>query len=152
MTSAYFAIFRQGKEARVSRLLIPAGNDLPSSFRYEGRIYAESKIALCDGDHLLDAERELMGFSFFAAVETEIGEGRLAKECVNVESQSGIWLNFILNKDRPYKNDSCQLIYPFVYSDDQSDHIILVDECPRCWTSLGFRLASRPVPEAVFEE
>lgn len=152
MSYAYFAIFRQGPQARVSRFLIPAGKDLPPVFRYDGRTYRETRIALGNGDHLLDAGRELVGFSFLLAEETEVGHGRLTKECMNVKSQSGIWLNFVLNDERPYQNDACQMLYPFVYSDEHSDHIVIVAECPGCWSALGFRLATQPLPEPVFED
>jgi hypothetical protein len=151
MSFPYFAIFRQERWARVARVLIPAGKNLPSAFRYEGRIYVETKIALGNADHLLDADRELLGFSFLLAEETEVGRGRLAKECMNVRSQSGIWLNVVLNEERPYHNDACQMLYPFVYSDEDSDHIVLVGESPGCWSALGFRLATQPLPEPVFD-
>ena len=134
----------------MSRLLIPAGRRVPSAFRYEGRTYLRSGIELCDGDHLLDAGRELMGFTFLLGGDTEVGQGRLVKECLNVENESG-WLKFFLSDGRSYQNDGCQFIFPIVYSDEDADHIILADECPRCWTALGFRLATSPVPEPVFE-
>lgn len=152
MTTAYFIIFRQGGQARASRLLLPAGKQIPSAFRYEGRTYRRSTIELSNGDHFLDARRELVGFSFILGGDTEVGQGRLAKECANVEIESDTWLKFYLTADRSAVNDCCQFIYPSVYSDEHSDHILLVDECPKCWTALGFRLASSPVPEAVFEE
>ena len=152
MSTAYFVIFRQGRQARVSRLLIPAGKQIPSAFRYEGRTYPCSGIMLSNGDHFLDAGRELVGFSFILGGDTEVGEGRLAQECANVEIESETWLKFYLTDDRSAVNDCCQYIYPTVYADEDSDHIVLVDECRGCWTALGFRLASRPVPEAVFEE
>jgi len=148
---AYFAIFRQGRHARVSRVLIPAGKQVPSAFRYEGRTYLRSTIELCDGDHLLDAERELMGFTFLLGGETEVGHGRLVKECLNVQNASGFWLKFFLAEGRSCQNDGCQNIFPVVYADGHSDHIVLADERPKCWTALGFRLAGAPLPEAVFE-
>jgi hypothetical protein len=151
VSTAYFTIFRQGKQARVSRLLIPAGKQVPSDFRYEGRIYRCSRIALSTGDHFLDARRELVGFSFILGGDTEVAQGRLAKECANVEIESGAWLKFYLTDDRSAENDCCQFIYPVVYSDEHSDHIVLVEECPKCWTALGFRLATQPLPEPVFE-
>lgn len=151
MSYADFAIFRQGTQVSAMRVLIPAGGREPSAFRYEGRIYLPSPINLCNGDHLLDADRELMGFTFLLGGDTEVGHGRLAKECLNVENESGSWLKFFLAGDRTCQNDGCQLLYPFVYADGHSDHIILVQECPGCWTALGFRLASPPLPEAVFE-
>lgn len=151
MSFAYFAIFRQGGQARVSRLLIPAGKQIPSAFRHEGRIYQDSGIMLSNGDHLINAEGELVGFTFLLGGDTEVGQGRLAKECANVEIESETWLKFFLTDGRSYENDLCQLIYPVVYADEHSDHIVLVDECPECWTALGFRLAAPPFPEPVFD-
>jgi hypothetical protein len=148
---AYFTIFRQGRHARAARFVIPAGKEWPAAFRYEGRTYLPSPVNLCNGDHLLNAERELMGFTFLLGGETEVGHGRLARECVNAENRSGFWLKFFVAGERSCQNDGCQLLYPFVYTDGHSDHIILVQECPGCWTALGFRLASPPLPEAVFE-
>jgi len=107
---------------------------------------------LSNGDHFLDAGRELVGFSFILGGDTEVGQGRLAKESANVEIESETWLKFYLTDDRSAKNDCCQFIYPSVYADEDSDHILLVDECPKCWTALGFRLAPAPLPEAVFED
>jgi hypothetical protein len=150
MSYAYFVIFRQGRQARASRFVIPAGRDWPSAFRYEGRTYLSSGIALCNGDHFFDASGELVGFSFLFGGDTEVGRGRLAKECVNVEITPSCWLKFILAESRSYQHDGCQRIYPFVYADEHSDHMVLVQECPQCWTALGFRLASPPLPEAVF--
>lgn len=152
MSFAYFIIFRQMRQARASRLLLPEGKGVPSAFRYESRTYLRSTIELCDGDHLLDAERALVGFTFLLGGETEVGHGRLVKECVNVENASGFWLKFFLTEGRSYENDGCQNIFPVVYSDGHSDHIVLADECSRCWTSLGFRLATQPLPEPVFED
>jgi hypothetical protein len=151
MSYADFAIFRQGTRARATRVLIPAGGREPSAFRYEGRLYLPSHINLCNGDHLLNTDRELMGFTFLLGGDTEVGRGRLARDCENAENEAGSWLKFFLAADRRCRNDGCQLIYPLVYADDDSDHIILVQECPGCWAALGFRLASPPVPEALFE-
>jgi hypothetical protein len=148
---AYFVIFRQEGQARASRFVIPAGMDWPSAFRYEGRTYLSSGIALCNGDHFLDASGELVGFSFLCGGDTEVGRGRLAKECVNVEITPIGWLKVILAEGQSYQHDGCQFLYPLVYADGHSDHIVLVQECPGCWTALGFRLASPPIPEAVFE-
>jgi len=106
-------------------------------------------MELSTGDHFLNARRELVGFSFLLAGDTEVGQGRLVKECSNVEVESGSWLKIILTDDRSYNNDCCQLIFPIAYSDDQSDHILLVDECPGCWNALGFRLTSDSLPETV---
>lgn len=150
MSPAYFILFRQGEQARVSRLLLPEGKQLPDAFNYEGRIYPRSTIGLSNGDHFLDGKRELVGFSFILGGDTEVGQGRLTKECANVEIESGTWLKFLFTDDRTCQNDCCQYIYPVVYADGQSDHIVLVDECPNCWTALGFRLASQPLPEAIF--
>ena len=152
MSPAYFVIFRQGEQARASRLLIPAGKQVPSAFHYEGRKYSQTGIVLSNGDHLLDDQRQLIGFSFLLGGDTEVGQGRLAKECANVEVESGTWLKFVIARVRSYMNDGCQFIYPIVYSDEHSDHIVLADECPRCWTALGFRLATAPLPEPVFED
>lgn len=152
MSYAYFIIFRQEGQARVSRLLIPEGKEVPSAFRYQGGIYQRTTIQLCDGDHLLDAKRELMGFSFFLAGETDLGGGRLVRDCLNVQNESNLWINFVLNEDRPHQTDTCQRIFPVVYADEHSDHIILVNECATCWTALGFLLAMRPLPEPVFED
>jgi hypothetical protein len=101
---------------------------------------------LCNGDHLLDPERELKGFTFLLGGETDVGHGRFAKECVNVENASGFWLKFFLAEGRSYHNDGCQLLFPAVYEDGHSDYIVLVDECSGCWSALGFRLASPPCP------
>lgn len=152
MTTAYFVIFRQGRQARASRLLIPAGKQIPSAFRYEGRTYGRSGVQLSNGDHFLDAKRELIGFSFILGGDTEVGHGRLPKECANVEIESGTWLKIYLTQDPSAQNDCCQFIYPDVYADERGDHIILVDECPGCWTALGFRLATAPTPEPVFDD
>ena len=132
----------------MSRLLIPDGKQWPSSFLYDGRDYLPSPINLCDGDHLLDAERQLVGFTFLLGGVTEVGQGRLTMECSNVENESGTWLKFFLTEGRSYESDCCQLHFPLVYADAQSDHMILLQECPRCWSALGFRLATHPLPEA----
>lgn len=152
MSYAYFLIFRQGGQARASRLLIPDGKEWPSAFRYEGRDYRSSSIALSNGDHLIDVHGELMGFTFLLGGSTEVGRGRLTTECSNVENESGHWLKFFLAESRSCSDDSCQLLYPFVYSDEESDHMILIQECPKCWKALGFRLATKPLPEPVFED
>ena len=94
----------------------------------------------------------MKGFTFLFGGETEVGHGRLAKECQNVENESGHWLKFFLTQGRSYQNDCCQFLYPFVYSDARSDHIVIVAECASCWTALGFRLATQPLPEPVFED
>lgn len=152
MSYAYFLIFRQDGQACAARLLITDGKEWPAAFRYEGRTYSQSPIELCDGGHLVTANHELAGFSFLLGGTTEVGKGRLINECSNAENESGFCLNFKLVNDCSYTDDGCHLLFPFVYADGNSDHMILVQECTRCWKSLGFRLATHPLPEAVYED
>lgn len=152
MSFAHFVIFRQGKHARAARVLIPDGKQDPVAFRYEGRTYNRTPLELSNGDHLLDSDRELGGFSFLLGGDTEVGHSRLVKECDNVENESGIWLKFFLAGNHSHRNDNCQLIYPIVYADGQSDHMVLVQECPECWSALSFRLATHPLPEPIFAD
>lgn len=150
MSASYFAIFRQRGRAQISRVLIPDGSQLPSAFIYEGFTYLKTDINLSNGDHLLDELNNLAGFTFLLGGDTEVGQGLFATDCTNVENESGIWLKFFLAEGRSYKNDCCQLICPTVYANDRFDYILLVEECPQCWRALAFKLASVPLPEAIF--
>lgn len=148
--STYFVIFRQGRRARVAPLALPAGKDLPSAFRYEGRTYIQSGDALSTGDHFVTKDKTLVGFSFLLG-----GDSRVAaswhRGCEDVDVEAGCWLKVHLTDDRSAENDCCQLLYPVAYYDGASDFMLLLDECVGCWRQLGFTPASEGLPKPVFE-
>ncbi len=147
----YFILFRQGGRAQITRLVLPTGKGFPTRFQYEGRDYNPEPSSLANGDHFLTKEKALAGFSFILGGDSAVADGRLGRECHNVEIESGQWLKIFLSEAPSPINDCCQFIYPQVYHDGKHDHIVMLDECPGCWTALDFRLATPPFPHPIFE-
>jgi len=149
VSSGFFIVFRQGERARASRFVLPAGKELPDAFRYEGRTYRREASDLFDGDHFLTNDKVLVGFSFILGGDSRVAAGRLVRECKNVEIENQTWLKFYFTDERTVENDCCQFIFPDVYFDGDSDHIVLLNECPNCWTTLGFELVTERLPEPI---